>query len=124
MPILAICPYCHEGKVRAPNSAVGLSADCPRCHNCFTLVPSTGRMPEPARPSTAVRPPAVQPPPVHRVQAPAPPLEKVAEETVKVSKRTPVPEPDATPDPAPLIEESPPVRTRNPALAPALVAVT
>lgn len=40
MPILAVCPYCREGKVRAPNHAVGLSATCPRCQSCFTIVAS------------------------------------------------------------------------------------
>jgi len=40
MPILAICPYCREGKVRAPDRAVGLSATCPKCFNCFTIIAS------------------------------------------------------------------------------------
>jgi len=42
MAILATCPYCNEGKVRAPDKAVGLIATCPKCLSCFTLVPSDG----------------------------------------------------------------------------------
>ena len=41
MSVLAICPYCQRGKIRAPESAVGLSATCPKCSNCFTIVAST-----------------------------------------------------------------------------------
>jgi len=40
--IIAICPYCREGGVRAPESAVGASATCPRCRSNFTVVPSEG----------------------------------------------------------------------------------
>lgn len=40
MAILAVCPFCQQGKVRAPDNAVGLSATCPSCHNCFTIVAS------------------------------------------------------------------------------------
>jgi hypothetical protein len=118
MPILAVCPYCHEGKVRAPDSAVGLSADCPRCHNCFTLVPSTGRMKEPARPSFIV-----PPPPAIMVTAPAPVYETVAEEEARVPEHPTAPEPDQTPEPTPMADESP-ARPADPVLAPALIAVT
>lgn len=38
MTILAVCPYCKTGKVRAPRDAVGASATCPRCFNSFTVV--------------------------------------------------------------------------------------
>src|SRR5262245_37922102 len=38
--ILAACPYCKVGKVRAPHDAVGASATCPRCYNSFTIVDS------------------------------------------------------------------------------------
>lgn len=40
MPFISVCPFCHEGKVRAPDHAVGLSATCPSCHSCFTLAPA------------------------------------------------------------------------------------
>lgn len=40
--IIAICPYCREGGVRAPESAVGSSATCPRCRSNFTVIPSEG----------------------------------------------------------------------------------
>ncbi len=37
MPIVATCPYCLEGSVRAPDRAVGLSATCPKCRSSFTI---------------------------------------------------------------------------------------
>jgi hypothetical protein len=51
MPFLAVCPFCHQGKVRAPDTAIGMSATCPSCHNCFTLVASK----EPAAKAQAPR---------------------------------------------------------------------
>src|SRR2546430_1407671 len=114
MPILAVCPYCQEGKVRAPDSAVGLSADCPRCHNSFTLVASTGRMKEHARSRVSLPPP----PPQVTIIAPDPPDEAVAEEEMTTEADLP--------DPAlPLVEPTPvfakpPRRRPHPVLAPAL----
>lgn len=40
MPIIAVCPYCRKGRVRAPDRAVGMSYPCPQCHSHFTLSPS------------------------------------------------------------------------------------
>ena len=37
MPIIAQCPYCLEGSVRAPDRAIGLSATCPKCRSSFTI---------------------------------------------------------------------------------------
>jgi hypothetical protein len=56
VPFIAICPYCHAGRIRAPEQALGLTAPCPRCHTSFTLVdsgesafqPQPGKL-EPAR---------------------------------------------------------------------------
>jgi hypothetical protein len=59
MPILAVCPFCNEGKVRAPDDAVGLSATCPRCHSCFTIVPSAPPRASARAPAPAPQPPAV-----------------------------------------------------------------
>jgi hypothetical protein len=122
MPILAVCPYCHEGKVRAPDSAVGLSADCPRCHNCFTLVASTGRLQEPARPSR-IPPPR---PPAIAVKVPPPTDETIATEELTVPLDSPAPAPAPVPttsDLTRIITEAP-ARPPEPALAPALVAVS
>jgi mRNA-degrading endonuclease toxin of MazEF toxin-antitoxin module len=53
MPFLAECLFCQH-RVQAPDHAVGMSVQCPKCANCFTLalVPraprSTGRAPPPA----------------------------------------------------------------------------
>jgi hypothetical protein len=54
--IVAICPYCREGGVRAPQSAVGASATCPKCRSSFTVMPSDGlpgwaSEPQPAAPT-------------------------------------------------------------------------
>ena len=40
--IVAVCPYCRAGGVKAPASAVGSSANCPRCGSSFTVMPSEG----------------------------------------------------------------------------------
>jgi hypothetical protein len=40
--IVATCPYCRAGGVRAPDSAVGANATCPKCRSNFTVVPDDG----------------------------------------------------------------------------------
>ncbi len=40
--IVAICPYCRAGGVRAPQASVGASAICPKCKSSFTVMPSDG----------------------------------------------------------------------------------
>ncbi len=37
--IIAICPYCRAGGVRASDSAIGASANCPKCKSSFTVMP-------------------------------------------------------------------------------------
>jgi hypothetical protein len=39
--IIAICPYCRAGGVRAPDTALGASATCPKCKSSFTVLPET-----------------------------------------------------------------------------------
>jgi len=59
MPIVARCPFCGKGSVRAPERAIGLSATCPRCHSCFTIADSAamGSVPAPAsRPALDLAP--------------------------------------------------------------------
>jgi hypothetical protein len=46
VPIIAVCPYCEQGKVSAPSRAIGMSIPCPRCKSYFTIMP-------PERPGTA-----------------------------------------------------------------------
>ncbi|MBN9118917.1 MAG: hypothetical protein J0I06_07120 [Planctomycetes bacterium] len=38
--IVAICPYCRAGGVRAPKSALGAVATCPKCKSNFTVIQS------------------------------------------------------------------------------------
>ncbi|HYE77463.1 MAG TPA: hypothetical protein VEI97_05720, partial [bacterium] len=75
MPILAVCPYCHTGKVRAPDHAVGRSATCPKCYNCFTIVPAQS-LPAaaPAKSKPVAKP---QPVPVRPAPRPAAPPESL-----------------------------------------------
>lgn len=40
--IVAICPYCRAGGVRASQASVGASATCPKCKSSFTVMPSEG----------------------------------------------------------------------------------
>jgi hypothetical protein len=120
MPILAVCPYCHEGKVRAADGAEGLSATCPRCYNCFTLVASTARLKAPVRSSVPVPPP---PPPA--IPAPEPTEGTVGGEGMTVPVHSPIPEPTPAPPPEPTpVTAETPGRAPEPALALALVAVT
>jgi hypothetical protein len=106
MPILAVCPYCHEGKVRAPERALGLSATCPRCHSCFTIVPSA----EPAPESAAERPAALE---TALTAAPTPgevPAALTARprpQAVAPLPPEPTPAPPSPPEPPP-VEEAPP----------------
>jgi hypothetical protein len=57
--ILAACPYCKVGKVRAPATAVGESATCPRCYNSFTIVDSQSSRSGPSWPASTTRSSAV-----------------------------------------------------------------
>lgn len=36
----AECPFCHIEVRQIPDERLGMSADCPRCHNSFTLAPT------------------------------------------------------------------------------------
>src|SRR5262245_60846495 len=65
MSILAVCPFCKQGKVRAPITAIGLSATCPSCYNCFTIVESKEKTQSSQKTvqgvATALRPPVAAP---------------------------------------------------------------
>lgn len=37
--IVALCPYCQRGGVRAPETRIGSPATCPNCGSLFTVVP-------------------------------------------------------------------------------------
>ena len=37
--IVALCPYCRRGGVRAPERIIGSVATCPKCGSQFTIVP-------------------------------------------------------------------------------------
>src|SRR5262249_53304743 len=104
MPLLAVCPYCGQGKVGPRAHAEGRTAPCPNCYNCFTLVPSNEVAREQAhRPAPAPRAPA----PAAAAPKPAP----AASATATVPAEHPPPAPATRPTPAP---------TAAPQLAPGL----
>ncbi|HUR54844.1 MAG TPA: hypothetical protein VMZ71_11980 [Gemmataceae bacterium] len=43
MIIVAMCPYCRLGGVRAPQHLIGVSATCPKCGSNFTVMPDSGK---------------------------------------------------------------------------------
>jgi hypothetical protein len=109
MPVIVLCPYCRQGKVRAPNSAIGRGTTCPKCGSHFTIAPDTFMPPAPAAVVAAASGRASD-------GAARTPLESHAD--------TPV---AAMADPMPVVvttftepEESGP----DPALVPALIAIT
>lgn len=96
MPIVAICPYCRAGGVRAPDAAVGSSATCPTCRSSFTVVPSD--QPVTVAPKPAPPPPAA----MHSARPDAPPARPPTAETREHSSpidRT-EPSPVLPPEPA------------------------
>lgn len=52
MPFLAACPFCRR-KVQAPDTALGQSIACKKCHNYFTLAPEDDVPPPEATARTA-----------------------------------------------------------------------
>jgi hypothetical protein len=83
VPIIAVCPYCQTGRVRAPNHAIGMLATCPRCQSSFTVVDS-GETEEVARQRVSGQPsvPRPAPEPVPQSQVATAPLETTAVITV------------------------------------------
>lgn len=51
MAIVATCPYCRAGGVRAPDHAAGATANCPKCKSSYTIVPDVG-LPGWSKPAT------------------------------------------------------------------------
>jgi hypothetical protein len=106
MPILAVCPYCHEGKVRAPDKALGLSATCPKCANCFTIVPSVELPAAPAGMKPAPRARAAPTSPIAAFEGGQ--IGRTARTAITIDVPTPVPEettrppePNTSPEPEP-----------------------
>jgi hypothetical protein len=54
--IIAMCPYCRVGGVRAPATALGASATCPKCKSSFTVMPSETAPDRVAHPSAETAP--------------------------------------------------------------------
>jgi hypothetical protein len=106
MPIVATCPYCRAGGVRAPDHAAGATATCPKCKSSYTIVPDAGlpgwNSPAPQAPLDETKPQVA----VADVTEPSP---------VLPTKPTP-----AAPKPRREIEAVP----TPPGLASALVALT
>jgi hypothetical protein len=103
--IVAMCPYCRAGGVRAPATAVGSLATCPKCRSSFTVIPSDDPLPGATGPSASppvgggeTRPAAALP----DVTEPSPVL---SEDEEKPAKRKPKPAVAAPPEPAAESEE-------------------
>jgi hypothetical protein len=121
--IVAICPYCREGGVRAPDTSVGAAATCPKCKSSFTVVPSDDKLPgwakvpdfSPPPKPTARKEPAPPTSPVDETRAdarspdrtePSPVLPGEPKPKSKAKHQpdaapTPAPDPTAAPDAAP-----------------------
>jgi hypothetical protein len=98
VPIIAVCPYCQVGRVRAPERAVGATANCPRCHSSFTVVDS-GETEELARQRVSAAqsvPPPADPP--SQAQVATSPVETTAVITVPRPLPAPLPAPVVTDD--------------------------
>ena len=52
MPFLAACPFCRR-KIQAPDTALGQSVACKKCHSYFTLAPEDDLPPPEATARTA-----------------------------------------------------------------------
>ena len=105
--IIAICPYCRAGGVRAPDTALGASATCPKCKSSFTVMPSDDIPPEWDKPAPKPTPKApAEPSPLAETRAtavmpdvtePSPVLPADAKQKKKKAK----PAAEAAPAPAP-----------------------
>lgn len=51
MSFVAECLFCRLQLRGVPDHRLGISFECPRCHNCFTLAPTTNPLAETARPA-------------------------------------------------------------------------
>jgi hypothetical protein len=101
VPIIAVCPYCRTGRVRAPERAIGQAAVCPRCQANFTVIDS-GETEEVARrrvgaPSVPLPRPVPDSDPVPLDQTPT----AVNETTALVT----VPRPAPAPAPVPVADD-------------------
>ena len=112
MTIVAMCPYCRAGGVRAPEQSIGASATCPNCGSNFTVVPDSGL------PGWGTPKPAAAPAPTDETRPPATTAD-VTEPSPVVAPASPprLPSRKGTPSAAPL---SPPTEMTFPLLALAL----
>lgn len=144
--IIAICPYCRRGGVRARTNAIGSIAHCPKCKSNFTILPEDN-LPDwavNAKPeaesfyqsssplaetrATAKLPDRTEPSPT--VRADPKPKAKAPEEPKPAPEQPPTPQadaahtsPPATPQAAPEneTEESPPRAPADTAMVIALL---
>lgn len=118
--IIAICPYCRAGGVRAPDTALGASATCPKCKSSFTIIPSDDIPPGWDKPAplkksppleetqaTAAMPDVTEPSPVLPAEKqrakPRAASEPPAPQTIATSQETPAsPSAEAAPEATPL----------------------
>jgi len=127
VPFIAVCPYCKAGRVRAPESALGLTAPCPTCHTSFTLVDSGETLEQAQARSGPLRRPALTPAtpaPVRQTRpAPVPGILVSADDSpTTVAEATDWDEPVVLPQP-PAPATWVPADTSEPVRAPTLVAL-
>ncbi|HJZ94669.1 MAG TPA: hypothetical protein VKE40_27635 [Gemmataceae bacterium] len=107
MPVIVQCPYCRQGKVRAPDNAIGRGTTCPKCGSYFTIAPDTFMPRAPAAVAAGA----------------------AGGRASDVATRTPVESPADTPmaDLMPVVAATfaePDESGPDPALVPALIAIT
>jgi hypothetical protein len=128
VPFIAVCPYCQSGRVRAPESALGMTAPCPKCQNSFTLIDSgetyeqaQERSGHRSRPKIASKATAPIPKPLPVAESTPPPLE--TDEFTAVAEPTALSEPRLSVSElrVPLVEDS---KVSDPVRAPTLIAFT
>jgi hypothetical protein len=98
VPIIAVCPFCRTGRVRAPKDAIGQATICPKCATSFTVFDS-GETEAVAR--QRVSPPPSVPGP--RPEAPA--ARDTPTTPGEATALVDVPRPAPAPTPVPVVVE-------------------
>ncbi len=107
MPFAAQCAFCQLTLQNVPEARLGHSAECPRCHNSFTLAPlslpvttaTRGLRYTPTKPAPSVQQPATPSPAREPVKVDNPVHETSTEAEVPEVRSTPTTPPPIAPRP-------------------------